>query len=238
MPDVCGLCKALAPLVPKSHVIPQWMYDLLPQDERRFRIASSHAREFEQRSPTGIYGAFVCQACEGRFAAWDDYAANVLRRCPQRCNRGLAFGAYDFGQLARFYLSILWRMNACAHRFFASVALNGAEAQLGSVLLTEGDDLSAFEVVPSWSPHVLSLGLLTPVAVRIESVPYWQIYLPRFQALVKVEAAPGAMCLQDWKLKAGMDLYMPEKSFNEFGEASLAHHVFKENLEKKNAKRS
>ena len=237
MPDACGLCPALAPLAPKSHVIPQWMYDLLPQDKHRFRIASSHLGEFEQRSQSGVYGRFVCQACEDRFAAWDDYAAIVLRRTPKLRNGGLEFGAYDYGRLARFYLSVLWRMSACRHRFFGSVTLNSTETQVRQALLTSGDDtLSAFEIVPSWSSNILSCGLLTPIQVRIESVPYWQIYMPRFQALIKVEAVPGAVSLQEWKLTPGSNLRMLEKTFTEFGEAKLAEQVFRANLEKKNAK--
>ena len=239
MPDACALCPALAPLAPKSHVIPQWMYDQLPQDRHRFRIASSHLGEFEQRSQSGVYGRFVCQACEDRFAAWDDYAAIVLRRTPKLRNGGLEFGAYDYGRLARFFLSVLWRMSACPHPFFGPVVLDGTEAQLGRALLTEGDAaLSAFEVIPSWSRHILSNGLMTPIQVPIESVPYWQIYMPCFQALINIEAMPGAACLQDWKLAPDSNLRMLEKTFNEFGEEILAERVLRANLEKKNAKRS
>ena len=112
MPDACGLCPALAPLAPKSHVIPQWMYDLLPQDKHRFRIASSHLGEFEQRSQSGVYGRFVCQACEDRFAAWDDYAAIVLRRTPKLRNGGSrntrASGRVSTAAQLSFTRSRLW----------------------------------------------------------------------------------------------------------------------------------
>ena len=240
MPDACRLCPSFGPLVPKSHVIPKWMYGLLPQDEHRFRISSSHPDEFEKHSPTGIYGCFACQACENRFAAWDDYAAIVLRRTPQQQrDGGFEFGAYDYGRLARFYLSVLWRMSACRQPFFDSVVLNGAGARLKEALLTdESVALSAFEIVPSRSSHILSCGLLTPIHVQIESVPYWQIYMPRFQALIKVEAVPGAVCLQNWKLTPGSNLRMLEKTFAEFGEAEVAEQVFRASLEKKNAKRN
>lgn len=238
MVDRCRLCSVLAPLVPKSHVIPQWMFYGLPQDERRFRIASSYPGEFEQRSQTGLYGTFVCQSCENRFAALDDYAAQVLRRNPRSCNRGLAFGSYDFGRLARFYLSVLWRMNACTHRFFDSVTLDGDEERVAKALLIDGDaSLSNFDIVPTWSEHALSLGLLTPKRVTVDSIPHWQVYLPRFQGLIKTSDYPGSACLQDWKMAPGVGLCMLEKSFNEFGEVALAERVFKMNMEKKNAKR-
>jgi len=74
MADYCKLCKSLGPLVPKSHVIPQWMYKMLPQDKRPMQIASSHPAEHQQKSPTGIWGSFVCQSCEDRFSTWDNYA--------------------------------------------------------------------------------------------------------------------------------------------------------------------
>ena len=120
MVDTCKLCGEPAQLVGCSHVIPQWMYSMLPQDERRFRIASSHAGEFEQRSPTGFYGKFVCQTCEDRFTRWDTYASEVLRRVPNLTDNGWDYGPYK-----------IWRidplLSVCAlarQRMWASILSN------------------------------------------------------------------------------------------------------------------
>lgn len=149
----CKLCNTPGPPHPKSHVIPQWMYEMLPMDQRRMRIASSHAREWEQRSPTGIYGSFVCKSCEDRFAAWDDYAATVLRQQPKATGQRRSFGQYDYGKLFRFFLSILWRMHACDHIFFKTVDLCPQTGSVACFLL--GDNKSApqdFEVIPTCRP--------------------------------------------------------------------------------------
>lgn len=68
------------------------------------------------------------------------------------------------------------------------------------------------------SSHLLSLGVMTPIKVKVESVPYWQIYLPRFQALIKMEPGPGAPCLQPFVMVDDQPPSMIEKQFNEFGE--------------------
>ena len=189
--DCCKLCNAPGPLHPCSHVIPQWMYEMLPMDNRRMRIASSHEGEWEQQSPTGIYGSFVCLSCEDRFAAWDGYAADILRRLPrpaattQRWN----FGQYDYARLKRFFLSILWRIHAC-ERFFDEVNLESCAYPLAKCLLNDDTNaLRDFEVVPTWCPHILtrdeeahpdgwlySYGGMTPVRVPFKSVPSWVYY--------------------------------------------------------------
>ncbi|MGE3104599.1 MAG: hypothetical protein AB7F83_00195 [Lysobacterales bacterium] len=234
--ETCKLCGDQAALVPRSHVVPQWMYAMLPVDQRRFRIASTAAGEFEQRSQSGIYGRFVCQSCENLFSGWDTYAADVLRSPFTIGALGREFGEYNYGHLVRFYLSILWRASACGHRFFETVDIRGREAALIAALrVTDDASLSAFDVWPSYSNHELSLGLLTPIEVQIESVSYWQLYLPRFQALIKVVDQPGASCVQPHKLLPDTPLRMKEKTFTEFGEVTNAAKVFKANLEKKNA---
>jgi hypothetical protein len=235
MVETCKLCGDQSPLVPRSHVVPQWMYELLPVDQHRFRIASSASREFEQRSPTGIYGRFVCQTCEDLFSRWDAHAADVLRRPPTLSPFGWEYGEYHYGHMTRFYLSILWRASASGQPFFESVSLRDRAPALAAAVRSIDDaSLSTFDVWPTCSGHMLALGLLSPIEVQIESVPYWQLYLPRFQALIKIADGQGAPCVQPHKLVPSTSMRMSEKTFTEFGEVATATRVFKANLEKKN----
>lgn len=236
---VCKLCGTRAPLVSRSHVVPQWMYGLLPDDGRRFRIASSAPDEYEQRSQTGIYGQFVCQACENLFSRWDTHAADVLRRTPVLTSDGWDFGEYRYGELSRFYLSLLWRASACGHSFFETVSLGDRDPAVTAALRSSQDScLSTFDVWPSCSGHWLSMGLLSPIEVQIDSVPYWQLYLPRFQALIKVVDRPGPSRIQPYKLTPGTSLRLCEKTFDEFDEVATVTKVVKANLEKKNGFRN
>jgi hypothetical protein len=236
--DSCKLCKAIGPLHPCSHVIPQWMYKMLPQDGRPMQIASSYPGEQQQRSQTGFYGSFVCPNCEKRFAAWDDYAATILLRSPVNTDKGLIFGEYDYNKLALFFLSILWRAHACEHKFFEKLDLGSDAAALAQCLLNEDADISKkFEIIPTWSSNILALGVMTPVKVSVQSTPYWQLYLPLFQVLIKVVPGSGAVCMQALVMTEGKDLYMIEKTFTEFGEIEIAERVVKENIKKKNDKR-
>lgn len=239
MVDACKLCGSQAALVPRSHVIPQWMYALLPHDGRPMKIVSSHRGEFEQRSQTGPYGQFVCQPCEDRFTHWDTYASDVLRRAPTLTISGWNYGSYVYGDLARFFLSILWRASACGHRFFETVDIKDRQAPLSAALLSDDDaSLDAFEVWPSRSGHLLACGVAeAPKEASIESVPYWRLYMPQFQALIKVTSQSGAPCVQPHKLKPNSPLLLLEKNFTEFGEVDTAEQVFRTNMEKKNARR-
>ncbi|MBI4791232.1 MAG: hypothetical protein HY789_00440 [Deltaproteobacteria bacterium] len=99
------------------------------------------------------------------------------------------------------------------------------------------DYLEEFEVIPTWSSHIFSLGVMTPVKVPIEGVTYWQLYLPRFQALVKVDPGPGALCLQPLAMSDGTNLCMLEKNFTEFKETDIVKQIVIENIKKKNDKR-
>lgn len=234
----CKLCNSPGPLHPKSHVIPQWMYKMLPQDGRPMQIASSHHGEHQQKSRTGIWGSYVCPSCEKIFAAWDNYAAKILRQQPTTTAQGWNFGPYEHTQMKFFFLSILWRAHACEHQFVEPVDLNSHAKPLGECLHRKDmKALCEYEVIPTWSSHFLSLGVMTPVRVVIESVTYWQLYLPRFQALIKVDSSPGAPCLQTFAMAEKSSLCMLEKKFNEFGETETVEHVTKKNQKKKNAKR-
>lgn len=215
------------------------MYSLLPDCGRPFRIASSAPDEFEQRSQTGIYGQFVCQACESLFSRWDAHAADVLRRTPVLTPEGWDYGEYRYGDLSRFYLSLLWRANACGHKFFEAVSLGDREPTVSAALRSTDDScLSAFDIWPSCSEHILSMGLLSPIQVQIGSVPYWQFYLPRFQALIKVVDRPGPSHIQRYKLTPGTNLRLCEKMFTEFDEVATVTKVVKSNMETKNAFRN
>lgn len=232
----CKLCGAAGPLVRRSHVIPRWMYELLPIDGRRFRIISAFEGEYEQRSQMGLYDSIVCSACEGCFQIWDDYAVKVLRQIPLATASGFDFGAYEYGKLARFYLSVLWRLHACS-RPIANVDLGMAAAPLGRALLSDDDSsLSDYEIIPAWSRHILSFGVIGPRWVEYDATRYWKIYMPRFQVLINATSKPGSLRFAPWLMRAGNPLLMLEDTF-ESGEEEIVARTLQANMERKNASR-
>jgi hypothetical protein len=232
----CSLCRSQGALVKRSHVIPQWMYGLLPNDGRNFRIISPVDGEYEKRSQAGLYDSFVCQICEDRFGKWDNYAATVLRKTPVTSEAGIDFGAYDYGKLARFYLSVVWRMHACSLPIM-SIDLGPAAANIGNALLNgDSSALAYYEIVPTWSCHVLSLGIAEPRLINVDGTPHWKIYMPRFQALINLSGEPGPARLAPWKLGAGRTLLMLEDTF-ESGEVEMASTTLRTNMERKDDRR-
>jgi len=216
----------------------EWMCAMLSAGKRRMKIVSSHKAEFKKDSQSGIYDSFVCQDCEDRFGFWDNYAATILRKQPIATAQAWDFGQYDYASLKRFFLSVLWRAHACERPFFEDVDLKHHAHTLAKCLLSDNSDtLKDFEVIPTWSDYPLSFGVLSPIQVPIETIPYWQLYLPRFQALIKVIDGPGAPCLQPWKMTPGKNLIMLEKDFTEFSEIDTVKQVAIENITKKNIKR-
>ncbi len=233
----CKLCGATTALVRRSPVIPRWMYDLLPNDGRNFRIISGVGNEHEQRSQSGLYDTFACSNCEDRFQKLDDYAAKVLRKTPQVTASGFDFRSYDYGKLARFYLSILWRMHACCLPI-ATIDLGAASAPLAQALLG-GDEavLDGYEIIPTCSRHILSMGIMGPRWVEYDAVRYWKLYMPRFQILINITGQPGSPRFKSWLMRAGIPLRMLEDTF-ESGEAEIAAHAIRVNMERKDARRN
>ena len=232
----CKLCKEQRPLVKRSHVIPQWMNGLLPNDGRNFRIISPIDGEYEKTSQAGEYASFVCQACEDLFAGWDEYAATVLRAPSRMTEVGIDFGSYDYGKLKRFYLSVLWRMGAYG-RPFLSVDLGPHASPLGRVLLDPDDSaLEGYDVVPSWSKHWLSFGIAEPRLFDFDGVLYWKIYMPRFQALINISGLLVLDRTAPWCMRKDADLIMLEDTF-EWGEKDAAVRTILANRKRKYADR-
>lgn len=233
----CKLCGKPGALVKCSHVIPKWMYAYGPM-----RLLTSHTSEFEQRSPTGVYGQFVCADCEDKFQKWDDYAARVLRgnstldtiESPSGLIRVHNFGHYDYIELKLFYLSVLWRAYACEHRFFDQLGLGNYAETLANCLLTKDKSLiDSIDVWPTYSRHLFALGVLEPRLVSLNDMSYWQLYMPHYQALIKIDEKPSPEHLKHMMLTEGKPLYMVEKNFDEFGETEHFYNIALANKRKK-----
>jgi len=207
------------------------------------RLLSSHSGEYEQRSPMGIYGEFVCSSCEDKFQKWDDYAAKVLRgestintiETSSSRIRVYDFGHYNYLELKLFFLSVLWRTHACEHRFFNQIELGNFAETLAACLLNKDKNLIAsVDVLVTYSHHLIAFGVLEPRFVSLGDVSYWQLYMPHYQALIKVDDKPGDTTLSPIILTEGKPLYMLEKNFDEFGEAEHFYNIALTNKRKKN----
>jgi hypothetical protein len=233
----CKLCGKPGALVKCSHVIPKWMYAYGPM-----RLLTSHTSEFDQRSPTGVYGQFVCADCEDKFQKWDDYAAKVLRgnstlttvEAPSGLISVYDFGSYNYLELKLFFISVLWRTYACEHNFFDQVELGNYAETLATCLLRKDKNLiDSFDVLVTYSHHWISFGVLEPRLVSLGDVSYWQLYMPHYQALIKVDEKPSPEHLNHVMLTEGKPLYMVEKNFDEFGEREHFRNIYLENKRKK-----
>lgn len=242
----CKLCGKPGALVKCSHVIPKWMYIYAQRQwmdtHGPMRILSSHVNEHEQRSPTGIYGKFVCAGCEDKFQKWDDYAAKILRgnstlktiETPSGLIRVHDFGHYDYIELKLFYLSILWRAHACDHQFFDQFDLGKHTDNIATCLLTKDKSLiDSFDIWATYSSYLMGVGVLEPRFVILKNVGYCQLYMPHYQALIKMDDKHSDESLKHMMLTQGEPLYMVEKSFDEFGEIEHFYNIASENMRKK-----
>lgn len=242
MDGQCKLCATVGPLVERSHVIPLWMYPY-----GRMRLLSSHSDEYQQRSPTGIYGQFVCSSCEDKFQKWDDYAAKILR-AESTLNtieiksgpiRVHDFGNYNYLELKLFFLSILWRAHACEHRFFDQIMLGNHSEIVAKCLLNKDKNLiDSIDVLVTYSHHLIAHGVLEPRFVSLGNVGYWQLYMPHYQALIKLDDKPGDDSLNPVMLTEGKPLYMLEKTFDEFGEIEHFYNITSEIKRRKSGRSS
>ena len=130
MEGTCKLCGQTAQLV-KSHVIPRALHmDTQPEDGLRIYSAGL---PYGQNSPTGIYGRFVCQCCENSFGPYDDYGVTFVRKYEDgKIGEPLVGDSFEHGFIADvdykmlklWILSMLWRGDACEHKFYGGIDLS------------------------------------------------------------------------------------------------------------------
>lgn len=151
---VCKLCLQTKPLLKKSHIIPDTLYDQLYDTKHALKVLTKKDRTSTSSSvsslPTAPYeGNILCRHCDNvTLGGLDDYASRLLlgkgpTLSPQPTAQfhSVAGGGgmleldnFDYRQFKLFLMSVFWRAHHSQQRFFSEVQLGPYEERFRDYL--------------------------------------------------------------------------------------------------------
>jgi hypothetical protein len=220
---ICKLCYQEARLI-KAHIIPESFYrDSNPPGTGPALIMGTDPGQRTQRSYIGVYDrTILCEPCEGKFAPYDEYAANLLinkrdtafRQYTESEKSYFKADQYDYSKLKLFIISVLWRASVSSHRFFYRISLDPFFEQTAKDMILAGDPggrevfstvLARWTAAPTTTlPSKL---MANPYEYDADGRQQARIYLGSFVADVSVDLVPFSMPLIDFALCSGQPLY-------------------------------
>lgn len=154
-PSMCRLCREEKPLLKKSHIIPEFMYQALFDESHKLnKLTPSPYIQGErrvQRPPTGEYESNVlCLRCDSEvIGSYESYGRRVLYAKanespddPMPEHGVTEFGVpvsrftnVDYAKFKLFLLSILWRASISSRSFFHEIQLGPYEEPIRKMIL-------------------------------------------------------------------------------------------------------
>lgn len=154
---ICKLCQQEKPLISRSHIIPDFMYESI-FDEKHFLIkgTSSNLANVD-KVPTGEYdGNILCRECDNDvIGRYENYSSRAFYRGKSQMDNGptqtdiwindiraIQYRNLDYHKFKLFLLSILWRSSISNREFFRDVDLGSAEENIRKMIIKgdAGDD--------------------------------------------------------------------------------------------------
>lgn len=145
----CKLCLIEKPLSKKSHIIPDFMYkELYDEQHKAYRVNFLDFSRYERPS-TGEYDQNVlCVDCDSKILGnrYDDYAAKVFgQRDFVQIKQGgniddiltIDVCNIDYTKFKLFFLSILWRASISKRKLFGAVRLGPYEEVIREMLYNQ-----------------------------------------------------------------------------------------------------
>lgn len=207
-PSICRLCGSTAKLV-DSHVLPKSFFPLGDNP----KILNVKGEEPPKRSPKGVYDQIVCESCERKFSAPDDYAFEVLGALKPGAEPQILTLDVDYVLLKRFVISLLWRAGISSQIFYENVTLGPFESRLRELVRT-GQPGSVDEF-SFWLVRVeeVQIGVIKPVPRRFKfTTGYRNYFLFAFASVmlhIKLDQRPPTEFLSVFSAKPGSPLIVP-----------------------------
>ncbi|QNN44484.1 hypothetical protein [Pedobacter roseus] len=144
---ICKLCLEEKPLIGKSHIYPQFLYQGV-FDETNRTVLQYLKNDGHQFFQTGFYDKYIlCECCDNvilgsleRYAAlvfYNPHTTNSVSITETRERKDLTVmnvQNIDYKKFKLFVLSLLWRAHISTNGFFKEVDVSQIEPQLRSML--------------------------------------------------------------------------------------------------------
>jgi hypothetical protein len=146
---ICKLCRKKKELIRKSHIIPNFMYKGLFDDNHTVMVFNQKKLDTFKTMPTGFYNKyFLCENCDRNIIGrLETYASVVLyggnlrdnlkfeTRISQSGIKSIYVTKLDYKLFKLFLLSILWRASISKLQFFSNVNLGKHENIIRRMIL-------------------------------------------------------------------------------------------------------
>ncbi len=165
---ICKLCKQDKKLLKKSHIIPEFMYNGIFDEEHKIVLAPAvnESKDFTntQLRSTGEYESkILCLDCDNKLLGeyYENYASRVVyggrlsaSECPEfgttRNQHDIEFikcTKVNYHKFKLFLLSVLWRASISKRPFFSEVRLNEHEERIRNMILTkDAGDVAVYPI--------------------------------------------------------------------------------------------
>ncbi|MEO7311717.1 MAG: hypothetical protein ABIX01_15040 [Chitinophagaceae bacterium] len=167
----CKLCLQKKPLIKKSHIIPDFMYKEMFDENHKlivqpFRQGTVEKYEIKRPSDGEYEGGLLCDDCDNNLLGhFENYSSKALyggklreNECPifQNCisQHGIGFikcERLNYHKYKLFLLSILWRASISTRPFFSEIILTSEhEEEIRNMMLTkDGGDVAKYPIFVS-----------------------------------------------------------------------------------------
>lgn len=209
----------------RAHIIPKSFYNLDYSQPIPLHILTNSDSGYDGKSFTGIYDStIVTEKGERVFTGWDDYAHQLLvadrDKLVEKRDRGevlcLLAPQYRYDQLKLFVLSVLWRASVSKQPFFSRVHLGPHEETIRTALLAgNAGDENFFSVTLACFVDLRDeTAMMDPFAQRDKGVNYYQLYLGRYIAYIKVDSRSASPEMAEFALRPNSQLVLIAREFH------------------------
>lgn len=215
---VCHLCLEQKPLIKKSHIIPEFMYqELYDENHKMFHFAPKELlkpKPIIKRPSLGIYeGGLLCADCDNKVIGqqYEDYVGKVLysktdlppeiawqNKLFKDPKHGLEFcisSNINYKKFKLFVLSILWRASISSNDFFSAVNLGPYEETIRKMIEAGepgSDDLYPINVFSWLRDEKLPNDIISkPLYIKKDGKTTY--YLPINGLLIEVSISKGPL---------------------------------------------
>jgi hypothetical protein len=136
-PKICALCK-LEKEICDSHIVPEFMYQMIYDKSHSFVSVSLDAMDANQRYKKGIREKLLCKECEIKFSKPEGYAADFFytnKTPPKITGKFSIFENLQYKKLKLFFLSLLWRLAVTSLTEFQGASLGEVHKEKLRVML-------------------------------------------------------------------------------------------------------
>lgn len=217
----CNLCQLEIPLLKKSHIIPDFMYEGLFDEKHFTSVVKFDEMKIIGKRPTGIYDKnILCKKCDNEIIGnYESYASKVLhgRNISERLrfkisnftqDKGagkLSVENIDYKKFKLFLLSILWKGHISKNEFFENIDLGGKYSeQIRKMLLNEnpGKETDFENMIVMYKKDFLPAKMLIPPRkYRMENSICYLIHIQGVSFIYKVSSGYKLDYFENAKLR-------------------------------------